>query len=344
MPGERVGLSCDSVLHANDDQLYSFTPTNQETDEASKADEKIQEACKSVHNGRVGHGGAARTWKLLNTHYPGHQIPFKLVQEFVMTCPICVKTRIKAANTIPPMYRTIKTRSKAIGIDHTSVTPADTSEGYDHLTVIVDLVTGMTRMYPRKELTAEGTAECVIDFIVTYGLYTEWHTDPGSDFMSEVMRLVTKHLGLETHVVSLVDRHESNGVERVIREVLRHLSALVNEERIRTRWAKKTTRKCIEFILNNSQLSEKGMYTAYTLMHGAGNGASDILQSILKGEANQAWPQLLKDLDEEIRYVQEVSWKYQQKLIEERKEGQQSKNKYAKGELILRLHEKFIKH
>ena len=41
-------------------------------------------------------------------------------------------------------------------------------------------------------------------------------------------------------------------------------------------------------------------------MYGTGNGASDILESILKGEANQAWPQLLKDLDEEIRYVQEI--------------------------------------
>ena len=124
--------------------------------------------------------------------------------------------------------------------------------GRSTITVIVDLVTGMTRMYPRKELTAEGTAECVIDFIVTYGLYTEWHTDPGSDFMSEVMKLVTKYLGIETHIVSLVDRHESNGVERVIREVLRHLSALVNEERTRTRWARKTTIKCIEFILKSS--------------------------------------------------------------------------------------------
>ena len=92
-------------------------------------------------------------------------------------------------------------------------------------------------------------------------------------------------------------------MERVIREVLRHLSALVNEERTRTRWARKTTIKCIEFILNNTPLSEKGMYTAYTLMYGTRNGASEILQSILKGEANQAWPQLLKDLDEESRYV-----------------------------------------
>ena len=51
-----------SVPHTNEDQLYSSIPTSQE---ATEADDKIREACKSVHNGRVGHGGAARTWKLL---------------------------------------------------------------------------------------------------------------------------------------------------------------------------------------------------------------------------------------------------------------------------------------
>ena len=55
-------------------------------------------------------------------HWP--QMPFKLAQEFVITCPVCVKTRIKAANAIPPMYRTIKTRSKATDIDDTLITPA----------------------------------------------------------------------------------------------------------------------------------------------------------------------------------------------------------------------------
>jgi hypothetical protein len=39
-----------------------------------------------------------------------------------------------------------------------------------------------------------------------------------------------------------------------------------------------------------------------------------------------------------------VSWKYQQKLIEERKEGNQSKNKYAKGDLILHVPQKYIKN
>ena len=67
-----------------------------------------------------------------------------------------------------------------------------------------------TRIYSRMDLSAENTAECIIDSIIMYGLYTECHTDPGSGFMSEVMRMVTKYLDLKTYVVSLVDRHESN--------------------------------------------------------------------------------------------------------------------------------------
>ena len=81
-----------SVPRINEDQLHRCVPTNQENAEVRLADDKIKEACRSVHNGRVGHSGAAKTWRLLNTHYPGHQIPFKLVQEFVNTCPICIET------------------------------------------------------------------------------------------------------------------------------------------------------------------------------------------------------------------------------------------------------------
>lgn len=44
------------------------------------------------------------------------------------------------------------------------------------------------------------------------------------------------------------------------------------------------------------------------------NGADDTLKSIL-GQANDAWSKLLKELDEDIRHIQEVSWKYQEKLI-----------------------------
>ena len=276
------------------DEAYISSPGTQEDSTHSpaisdpvEAVEKIHEACKAIHNGRVGHHGAAKTWRLLNKHFPGHAIPFKLVHDFIMSCPICLKTRLKAANSIPPMYRTTKTRNRAFGIDHTSVTPKDSSEGYNHLTVIVDLFSGLTRIYPRSELSAGHTAECIVDFMSTYGLYTEWRSDPGSDFVSLVLEKVTKYLGLHTHVISLVDRHESNGVERVIAEVLRHLRALVNEERTRSRWAKPTTLRCIEFILNNSLLSERGNHSAYQLTLGSDSKSNELLDQVMKQESDQ---------------------------------------------------------
>ena len=75
-------------------------------------------------------------------------------------------------------------------------------------------------------------------------------------------------------------------------------------------------------------------------MYGTGNGASEILQAMLQGEANHKWPQMLKSLDEEIRHIQEASWKYQKKIMLDRASGHESKNRYAEGDLVIFTHAK----
>ena len=72
-----------------------------------KSLEKISEACKVAHNSRVGHRGARKTWLALNQLFPGHKIPFSLVEDFIMACPVCQKDRLRIANSIPAIYRTI---------------------------------------------------------------------------------------------------------------------------------------------------------------------------------------------------------------------------------------------
>lgn len=56
----------------------------------------------------------------------------------------------------------------------------------------------------------------------TYGLIDTIISDPGSDFMSQVIAQLNTWLDIR-HIVSLVDRHESNGVERLNGEILRHI-------------------------------------------------------------------------------------------------------------------------
>jgi len=48
----------------------------------SEAVEKITSTCKAVHNSRIGHMGARRTWLALNRHFPGHGLSFAVVEDF----------------------------------------------------------------------------------------------------------------------------------------------------------------------------------------------------------------------------------------------------------------------
>ena len=72
------------------DEAYLSTPTQNEKSvkDHEEAIEAINETCRSVHNGRVGHNRAARTWNLLNKQYPEYSIPFKMVQDFIIA-PTC---------------------------------------------------------------------------------------------------------------------------------------------------------------------------------------------------------------------------------------------------------------
>ena len=97
-----------------------------------------------------------------------------------MACPVCQKDRLKIANTIPAVYRTIKSEylRRAIGIDHVSVTPADEA-GNIGLSVIVNLFSGHVEFYPFKELNAEGTCRHIYCYMCSYGVFDEIHSDPG---------------------------------------------------------------------------------------------------------------------------------------------------------------------
>ena len=141
------------------------------------------------------------------------------------------------------------------------------------------------------------------------------------------------------HVFSLVDRHESNGVERVIQEVLRHLKALVYEERLISKWSKSTVLPIVKYILNNSSLSERGGYTANQLTYGTADQCYYVLRKVVdsKKDAN-AWPSLIREIDENIAMIRGISLTYQKKLVAERS-GVNSipANSFQKGDFITQI-------
>ena len=65
----------------------------------------IEEALNACHKGPEGHGGMRRTYLALCKKYPGHEIPQRVVSEYVAECPECQKIRHSMNNKFQPLLR-----------------------------------------------------------------------------------------------------------------------------------------------------------------------------------------------------------------------------------------------
>lgn len=64
-------------------------------------------------------------------------------------------------------------------------------------------------------------------------------SDPGAENKNEIVEQLVAWFAIR-HRFSIVGRHESNGVEGTNKQTLRHLRALVYDERVRHSWSKDT--------------------------------------------------------------------------------------------------------
>eukprot|EP01034_Spumella_vulgaris_P043723 gene43723-54329_t len=74
---------------------------------ASDAGSIIRDCLSRVHGGRAGHFGVKRTWAMLNRLFPGHSVPVKAIQDFILECSVCQKDRDKQAASIPAATKTL---------------------------------------------------------------------------------------------------------------------------------------------------------------------------------------------------------------------------------------------
>ena len=320
-------------LSEEEERVDTSTPVD-DTDDFSSL--PPQELIQLVHNGKKGHWGAYRTWAILNDTFPGHNIPFRVIQDFVQQCPICQKfNQPMRQNKLSSQYRTIKSMvfRKALGIDHVSVTPISEGEygGYKGITVIVNLFTGHAELYPYKESTATHDSICLHDYMSRYGRFDEIHTDPGTDFKSKILEQLNKWYGI-THVFSLIDRHESNGAERVIKEVIRHLAALVNDERVVKRWAEPDYISSVRLLCNSTPLSERGGYSAHDLQFGIHDQPYFVYGFV---KSKNSWSGIVKRIHESVAAVREASKDYQRDLAKKRGADVTDVNRYQIGDYVL---------
>ena len=272
---------------------------------------------EQVHGNKHLHFGALATWRLLKQECVGHRIPMEYVRFYVRGCPVCQKYRKTLdRDRIPHVIRHLKAPGprSTIGIDGFSVTPVD-KHGNSYMHVIVNHFTKHVFLYPSKSKDAESAANAIITYISMFGRFTRLISDPGSDYTANVAQLVKTYFGYE-HAFSLVDRHESNGVETTNRELLRHVRTLVHDGRFADRWSEPQVLGLITYHINNMRNSESG-YSAFDCTFGTHQSeffkTMDVESAVLVKDSD-----FIAELTKDIVAVQEASAIFQAVLADTR--------------------------
>jgi hypothetical protein len=179
--------------------------------------------------------------------------------EKVAECGVCQKFRARFENHVEEIYSHLKPphHRARVGFDGLSVTPPD-KDGNTHLIVFVDHYAKYVWAYVAKDYSATEVAIGLFIYYCTFGVFDEVWTDSGSNILADVVKQLNEWLQVR-HVVALVDRHETNGVEGSNKQIIRHLQTLVHDLRIVDRWSDPIILCLVLFVINDQVNSETGV-------------------------------------------------------------------------------------
>jgi hypothetical protein len=175
----------------------------------------------------------------------------------------------------------------------------------------VEHFTKFVSVYLSEEYTGESIARALLQFFSQYGVFEALMSDPGSDIMAAAVVCLNKRMGI-SHLVSLVDRYESNRVEQTNNQILRHLKTLVHNYSMDNKWSDPTILALIIFTLNDSETGCR----AFDLKFGSQDGPYLKLPNLQpSAEFSQKWLNLL---NEDLKIIRDISTKFQADLISTR--------------------------
>jgi len=295
---------------------------------------EFEQIMDSVHGKEALHFGAYETWKRAKELFPEARIPLDAVRTFVKECPMCQKMRDTGIKGLPAQTLTLKpqTYRKAVGIDHISVSKEPDKNGNTCAIILVEHFSHFPQVYAAKDYGADTVVETLIQHFSTFGAFDELVSDPGSAFMSDVVKQFNNLMGIR-HKVSLVGRHESNGCESLGGQFIRHLRTLVNDKRLVDRWSDKTVLPLINFALCSHNTSETGGPTPFQLKYGTQDAEFFRLPADLEPGARNH--EILRRLDQDLRTIRDISLNLQNQIVEERKKNDKPHAHYEVGDFVL---------
>jgi hypothetical protein len=177
-------------------------------------------------------------------------------------------------------------------------------------------------------------AKALITYYAQYGIVQGLRCDEGSEFTNGLVQHIHQVFDIPMRY-SLVRRHESSGAERTIREVRRHLMAIMHEDREYDQWSDPTYLSMVQFLLNDSVNAETG-YKPFTLQYGSQAAIFHSLPEALNVSNIEHSHEYLQRLDAFLARARQRSNAHMASVQEARAKGNPNlQTSYQPGDQIL---------
>ena len=229
---------------------------------------EVYDHITAVHCSMVGHHGVRRTVAKLRAQGLTFSHMHGQVDKFIKNCAFCQKTSARAGppiSTLPFTLAAYGTMNK-LHIDSMGPLPID-DEGYQHILVVIDAFTRWVMLYPLKTLTAVECASALIQHTGIFGTPGEIVTDGGPQLNNDLVTAIIQLIGSQ-HKLTLAHSHQENAiVERVNKEVGRHLRSHLFDANVGSAW--RTYLPFVQRVCNTEIVDSTGVAPADILFGGA---------------------------------------------------------------------------
>ena len=218
---------------------------------------KIIAAC---HNTFVGHHGINRTCKKIENYLTtGTQIYFEDKQKinnktyekptkswpemkehvriFIRRCPCCQKmNKLKVPIHTQPFTIASYFPFDKVAVDTIGPLPPDVN-GNKFIIVFIDCFSRYVSLYPVQDTTGLNYAKALIKYLGHHPCPSQLVTDNGTQFKNELTEALNTLLGLNHKFTFPYSKEENGLVERVNKEVMRHMRNIIFDLRIKNQWS-----------------------------------------------------------------------------------------------------------
>ena len=251
-----------------------------------------------------GHKGVTKTYNRLRPHYYWNTMK-KDIQAFIQKCRQCQLRKLTRIKTKSPMIITDTpgTAFEKISLDIMGPLPTST-RGYSYILTMQDLLTKYSVAVPLIEANSMSIADAFTkNFICIYGAPKAILTDQGTNFLSSLMRNLTKRFNIK-HFKTTAYHPQSNGsLERSHHVLTEYLKNSITNDK---EWDEHVALAMFSY---NTSVHESTQYSPFQLVFGR-LARTPSSHPPIEEEDNETYQQYLADLFNKLRDTQDDARKH----------------------------------